>query len=240
MFITSLLLSLFLSARQQADNKVVFQTYSVASFPLHQQKKCRTALYMESLGLKNIVEADSTIAVDLMYASADNFTGKVLYTDLKEGYLHPDALRALLRAQRILRKFHPSYRLIVYDAARPMYIQKKMWDVVSKTHKSIYVSNPKHGGGLHNYGLAVDISILDLSGRPLPMGTKIDYMGRKAHITYEVKMVKRGILSKQEYYNRLLLRRVMELSGFRALPTEWWHFNYCNRRTAKAHYRLIL
>lgn len=203
------------------------------------QNKSRTALYLDSMGLKNIVEADSTIVVRLMYARADNFTGKILYADLKEGYLQENALRSLLRAQRFLRKHHPNYRLIVYDATRPMSIQQKMWDAVAKTNKTIYVSNPAHGGGLHNYGLAVDISILDSVGNPLAMGTKVDYMGAKAHITYEAQMVRKGILTEQEYRNRLLLRSVMRKGGFHPLPTEWWHFNYCNRHVAKAHYRII-
>ena len=48
------------------------------------------------------------------------------------------------------------------------------------TSKYIYVSNPSRGGGLHNYGLAVDISILDDKGTPLPMGTPVDHLGREA------------------------------------------------------------
>lgn len=81
-----------------------------------------------------------------------------------------DAFKSLLRAQQLLKEKHPGYSLIVYDAARPMSVQKKMWNVVKGTSKSIYVSNPSRGGGLHNYGLAVDISILDNNGVPLPMG----------------------------------------------------------------------
>lgn len=50
--------------------------------------KSRTALYLDSLGYLNVAEQDSTIAVDLMYARADNFTGQVLYGDLREAYLH--------------------------------------------------------------------------------------------------------------------------------------------------------
>ena len=99
------------------------------------------------------------------------FTGTLLYEDLKEAYLHPDAMKSLKRAQRLLKEQYPGYSLIVYDAARPLSVQQKMWNVVKGTSKYIYVSNPSRGGGLHNYGLAVDISILDDKGTPLPMGT---------------------------------------------------------------------
>lgn len=37
--------------------------------------KSRTARYLDSLGFVNIAEADSSIAIDLMYTRADNFTG---------------------------------------------------------------------------------------------------------------------------------------------------------------------
>ena len=206
--------------------------------PLAAQQS-QTARHMESLGFVNIAGADSTIAIDLMYTRADNFTGQVLYEDLHEAYLHPDALKGLLRAQQELKKRHPRYRLIVYDAARPMSVQQKMWNVVKGTSKNIYVSNPTRGGGLHNYGLAVDISILDEAGHPLPMGTKIDHLGPEAHITNEAALVQSGKITKQEQANRLLLRSVMRTAGFRALSSEWWHFNWCSRQEAKQKYKVI-
>lgn len=203
-------------------------------------RKSRTAQSMERQGLVDIRAVDPTIKVDLMYAKASNFTGRVLYTDLREAYLLPPAAKALKRTQALLRKRYPSYSLIVYDAARPMSIQQKMWNVVAHTSKQIYVSNPAHGGGLHNYGMAVDISIIDGHGRPLDMGTPVDYMGEKAHICNEAYMVKRGIISKAAYYNRRLLRSVMTGAGYHVLPTEWWHFNYKTRKQLRAaHYKVI-
>ena len=151
------------------------QLHEVAEKPA----KSRTAQCLDSLGYENIAERDTSIAIDLMYARADNFVGRVLYADLREAYLHPVAMECLLKAQRLLREKHPEYRLIVYDAARPMSVQQQMWDVVKGSSKSRYVSNPAHGGGLHNYGLAVDISIADSLGRPLPMGTAVDHLGRR-------------------------------------------------------------
>lgn len=88
--------------------------------------KSRTARYLDSLGFVSIAEADSSIAIDLMYTRADNFTGTLLYEDLKEAYLHPDAMKSLKRAQRLLKEQYPGYSLIVYDAARPLSVQQKM------------------------------------------------------------------------------------------------------------------
>lgn len=201
--------------------------------------KSKTARYLDSLGFINIAQADSSIALDLMYTRADNFTGQVLYDDLHEAYLHPDAMQSLQKAQRLLKELHPTYSLIVYDAARPMSVQQKMWDTVKGTSRYIYVSNPARGGGLHNYGLAVDLSILDENGIPLPMGTPVDHLGKEAHITEEAQLVAQGKITAQERENRLLLRQVMKEAGFRPLPSEWWHFNRVSRQTAKEKYQVI-
>lgn len=210
-----------------------------AVLPAPQPEKSPMARYMDSLGLVDVTELDSSLAVKLMYTQADNFTGEVLYDDLSEAYLHPDAAHALVKAQRALKKLHPSYSLLIYDAARPMSVQKKMWNVVKGTAKYKYVSNPNRGGGLHNYGLAVDISIQDSLGQPLPMGTKVDHLDAEAHITQESELVRNGKMSETERQNRILLRKVMKEAGFRALPSEWWHFNFCSRDVARQKYKLI-
>lgn len=202
-------------------------------------EKSPMALYMDSLGLIDIAELDNSIVVNLMYTRADNFTGEILYDDLAEAYLHPDAAHALVEAQKTLKELQPSYSLIVYDAARPMSVQKKMWNVVKGTSKYRYVSNPNRGGGLHNYGLAVDISIQDSLGQPLPMGTKVDHLGIESHITQETELVRTGKISEAERRNRVLLRKVMKAAGFRALPSEWWHFNFCSREEARKKYSVI-
>jgi D-alanyl-D-alanine dipeptidase len=120
-----------------------------------------------------------------------------------------------------------------------MSIQQKMWDKVKNTRKYFYVSNPAHGGGLHNYGLAVDITLCTIHGDSIPMGTKVDYMGAAAHIDHEAQLVATRRISKQALDNRQLLREVMRYAGFRPLRTEWWHFNYCSRATAKRYYKVI-
>lgn len=199
----------------------------------------RTAQKMAQKGFVDVRKVDSTIQVSLMYARADNFTGQVLYTDLREAYLHPKAAKALAKAQRILHQSHPELNLKVYDAARPMHIQQKMWNVVAGTSKNIYVSNPKNGGGLHNYGMAVDVTLCDAKGDTLPMGTVIDYLGPLAHIDKESSAVVRKQLTPQAKRNRELLRQVMRQAGFKALRTEWWHFNFISRAEARAHYKVI-
>lgn len=190
-----------------------------------------------SQGYVNIHDVDSTIKVSLMYARPDNFVGKVLYTNLREAYLHPDAAKALKKCQQRLKELNPHYSLIIYDAARPMSVQQTMWNAVKGTSKYIYVSNPANGGGLHNYGFAVDISICDEKGDTIPMGTKIDFMGNAAQPRYESEMVRKGIITQKAVDNRKLLRDVMSYGGFKVLNTEWWHFNFKTRAQIKAEGR---
>lgn len=203
-------------------------------------RKSATALSMERQGMVDIAGMDSTIRVSLMYSRADNFTGRVLYDDLREAMLHPLAARTLCKAGRLLRERRPDLALVVYDAARPMSIQQKMWDTVKGTDKKIYVSNPQNGGGLHNYGMAVDITLCDrLTGDTLDMGTCIDHLGPSAHINDEEGLVRRGIITPAARANRELLRSVMRDAGFRPLRTEWWHFNLITRAEARAGYKAI-
>ena len=199
---------------------------------IHAQQKSATATYLDSLDYVNVAEKDSSILVSLMYARDDNFMGRCLYDDLREAYLHKDAIDPLLKAQQILRAKHPDYRLIIFDAARPMHIQQQMWNAVKGTRQQNYVSNPAHGGGLHNYGLAVDISIVNAKGDTIPMGTKVDHLGREAHTDYTA-------ISSEALQNRRLLISVMREAGFRSLPSEWWHFNLVSRNVARVRYKVI-
>lgn len=204
-----------------------------------QTMKGSTVVSLERQGMVDVQTVDSTIRVSLMYARSDNFCGEILYGDLCRAYLHPEAAKALARAQRELRRLHPDLSLVVFDAARPMAIQQRMWDKVKNTRKNIYVSNPAHGGGLHNYGLAVDISICNEKGDTLDMGTKVDYMGPAAHTDREEQLVRQGRISRQAMLNRRLLRRVMSSAGFRQLKTEWWHYNLKSRAEARQRYKVL-
>ena len=222
--------------------KRFFSTFLLllALWPVAAQQISKTAQSMERQGMTNIHKVDPTIQVSLMYSRPDNFTGKVLYTDLREAYLHPKAATAVAKAQQALKKLRPELSLKIYDATRPMSVQQKMWNVVAGTKKAIYVSNPRNGGGMHNYGLAVDITLCKAAtGDTLDMGTQVDFLGPYAHIDDEAGLVAKHIITSEAKKNRELLRKVMKEAGFIPLKTEWWHFNLVSRAEAKAHYKAI-
>jgi zinc D-Ala-D-Ala dipeptidase len=146
----------------------------------------------------------------------------------------------LKHAQSVLKSKYPFYNLIVFDAVRPKSVQQKMWDTIAVPdyERSKYVSNPQNGS-LHNFGAAVDISIVDEGGIELDMGTSYDYFGELAYPREEERMIREGKLTHIQLLNRELLRSVMEEAGFTAITTEWWHFNSCSRNEAFSKYKII-
>ena len=188
--------------------------------------------------LVNIRDADSAILVDLKYATTDNFTGMILYEGIDGAYLQPDVALMLAEAHRYLKTLYPALRLLVYDAARPLSVQRTMWERVKDTQYSRYVASPDRLS-LHNFGAAVDLTIADSLGHPLDMGTPFDYFGRAAGISDEQGLMAQGILTRQQIQNRQLLRQVMHHAGFRSISGEWWHFNACSLQEAKQRYTVV-
>ncbi|QIK61647.1 M15 family metallopeptidase [Dysgonomonas sp. HDW5A] len=200
--------------------------------------KSSMALYLEEQGLVNIHSLDSTIHVDLKYATTDNFTKEILYDDLTEAYLHPIAAQKLAKAQQLLKEIDPDLSLLVYDAGRPMSVQKKMYKVVQNTPYREYVADPSKTG-MHNYGMAVDLTICRSDGTALDMGTSFDFFGKAAGINQEEQLLNEGLLTREQINNRKLLRKVMTEAGFITIRGEWWHFNAVSRSEAKRDVNVI-
>lgn len=192
----------------------------------------------ESEGFINIREMDPSIVVDLKYSTTENFTKTVLYDSLNEAYLHPVAAEKLIKAQQLLKEMHAGYSLLIYDAIRPISVQRKMYETVKNTPFRSYVANPERTG-MHNYGMAVDLTVCDADGEALDMGTAFDFFGKAAGINQEELLVKQGVLTKEQVENRKLLRKVMTEAGFISIRGEWWHFNAVSPAEAKKNYKLV-
>lgn len=203
-------------------------------------QKSEIELEMETLGLVDVLSLDSTLIVDLRYSSSENFTGKDMYGDLNRCYLQKDVALKLVHAQRELKRQYPYYSLLVFDGARPVSIQQYMWDSVqlSPADRQKYLSNPDNRS-LHNYGAAVDLTIVDDKGRELDMGTPYDFFGELAHPRAEGEFFMAGELTETQLANRELLRSVMRAAGFSPIDTEWWHFNSTSRLHAAEIYPVI-
>lgn len=188
---------------------------------------------LADMGLVDLQQVDSTIMVHLVYATPDNFTGQVLYTGIRHAFMLPQLADKLAAAQRELRTLRPELSLMVLDAARPLSVQRSMFRHVQGTPLNLYVSNPRNGPGLHNYGAAVDITLADTAGNPVPMGSGFDWFGPESHIDNEAALVASGRITQAEYDNRRLLRGLMQRQGLIPFRAEWWHFNLMSRSRAQ-------
>jgi len=194
-----------------------------------------------SKGLVDIHELDSSIRVNLRYADTSNFLHSSFYDGLKTAYLTCEAAIKLSNAQYYLKSLHPDYSLVVLDAARPLHIQQLMWDSLKMPapKKYQYLSIPSEPS-LHNYGCAVDISILDeKTNALLDMGSEYDHFGKLSEPMKEKDLLKSGELSEEVYRNRLLLRKVMTAAKYKPITTEWWHFSICTKPEAQQRFELI-
>ncbi len=178
---------------------------------------------MRDAGLVDISVAAPGILVDLKYSSTDNFLRMDVYGDLQTAFLRREAAEKLAKAQKKLADLKPDFHLLVYDAARPRRVQYIMWEKVNLPDKINYVANPETGS-IHNFGMAVDLTVANNDGKPLDMGTEFDYFGPLAQPQLEPAFLADGKLSKEQISNRELLRSVMRSGGFYGIETEWWHF----------------
>jgi len=178
------------------------------------------------------------IQVDLRYATKNNFLGEDLYGNFKTAWLHKKAADQLKRALTLLQNQNPGWSLVVFDALRPMDVQQRLWDKVQGTDQQKFVANPKRGS-VHNYGFAVDLSLLDEKGKEVDMGTPFDSFEPLAEPRLENLFLSRGELTPLQERHRLLLRQIMEEAGFKQLPIEWWHFDALPKETVKTHHKIV-
>ena len=205
---------------------IIIPLMVVACAPANEQGKTDIEKGLEQIGLQNVAEAIPGIEIYMVYATPYNFMGRVLYEGLDEAYLVPEAVEKLRKANELLRKKRLDLHLVVYDAARPRSIQQQMWSVVENTDLQDFVANPnKSGGGPHNYGVAVDVTLVDCTGHPIAMGSEYDYFGDRSRVDLEAELIERGEITQRELLNRQLLREIMTEAGWLVEPSEWWHFN---------------
>ncbi len=165
--------------------------------------------------LVDITSLDSTIRLDVRYATSNNFLGEPLYERARVMLQRP-AAEALVRANKTLKPL--GYALLVHDGYRPWYVTKIFWDATPAEQKWL-VANAAQGSK-HNRGAAVDLTLFDLeTNTVIEMPSTYDEATVRARADYP------GGTSHQRHH-RELLRRVMVHEGFEANPMEWWHFDY--------------
>ncbi len=195
---------------------------------------------LEDMGLIKITDSLPQILVDLKYSTTDNFVGIDFYDDMTNAYCQYECFQKLRNAYNILQEIKPGYTFIIYDAVRSQEAQQLMWDSVdvAPAIKHWYVANPQKGS-IHNYGMALDISIVDTLGNVLDMGTEFDYFGELAYPDKTDHFHSIGELSDDQYENRKLLFDIMAKSYMYVSKTEWWHFSAGSLNYSKEKYQIF-
>lgn len=169
--------------------------------------------------LADVRALDTTIMVETRYATARNFTGAPLPGyEGNRAYLRTEAAAALARVQRRLRS--GGMGLKVFDGYRPVRATLGMVDWARRTDQMHFIQDGYIASrSRHNLGLAVDLTLVDLSmgGREVDMGTPYDTFSEAAHYANATGRTLRY---------RQLLRQAMESEGFKQYEMEWWHYSY--------------
>ena len=165
--------------------------------------------------LVELAALDSSLKLDVRYATTNNFMSSVFYEEPRV-FLQRPAAEAVVRVHRALRE--SGYGLLLHDGYRPWYVTKTFWDATPESDK-LFVANPANGSR-HNRGSAIDLSLFELAtGNPVEMVGGFDEFSERSFPNYP------GGTSRQRWL-RALLRRSMEDEGFAVYEAEWWHFDH--------------
>ncbi|MGB7444447.1 MAG: M15 family metallopeptidase [Coleofasciculaceae cyanobacterium] len=167
------------------------------------------------------------------------------YDKFSPYHLRQSVLTALIAAQRQLQELHPGWQLKIFDAYRPVGVQQFMVDytfaeVVRKNKINLTVLSEEQRQAIwqqvyqiwaipsanpmtpppHSTGAAIDLTLVDATGKTIDLGSAIDELSARSHPDYYASQ-------PQQTYHRLrqLLLEVMQSAGFRRHQGEWWHFS---------------
>lgn len=166
--------------------------------------------------------------------------------------LRQGVIERLLVAQGRLQETEPSWRLAIFDAWRPVAVQRFMvshataaacrergldpegsgpaWEQVQREVAQFWAppsENPATPPP-HSTGAAVDLTLARAGGAPLDMGGEIDAIGAISHPHHHAEAAAADPSGEAACWHgrRLLLAEVMGGAGFAQHPGEWWHFSY--------------
>ncbi|MDQ3228757.1 MAG: M15 family metallopeptidase [Pseudomonadota bacterium] len=188
----------------------------------------------QQAGLTDIQTLVPDMALDIRYASADNFVGTTVDGyEAPKCYLLTPAAEALARVEHELRS--QNLRLKIFDCYRPrravLHFVRWSEDLQDQRTKPAYYPNldkRKLMGEYisstsgHSRGATLDLTLLQCDARnalcePLDMGTQFDFFDVRANTDS-------SLATPQQRANRNRLLAAMARHGFSNYPLEWWHY----------------
>jgi D-alanyl-D-alanine dipeptidase len=158
-----------------------------------------------------LIESDSVMLVDMPYATAHNFTNKIVYPCMKclvrEKIARKlDLLRPILKQENL--------KLVLRDCYRNRTAQEKLW----KAKPDARFVKPPWRGSNHSRGIALDVELIDANNELMDMGTAYDDLSGKSYVN-------NADITMEQKNNRIKLQGIMKRAGFSGIRTEWWHFD---------------
>lgn len=171
------------------------------------------------------------------------------YGERSPFFVRQGVLNRLHRAADYLAIARPGWRILIFDAYRPIPVQQFMVDysvqqllderqlqrdrltpseqqrILEEVYQfwALPSSDPKTPPP-HSTGAAVDLTLMDDTGTEVEMGSPIDEMSPRSHPDYFVK--NSDAASTRYQAHRQLLSQSMRKAGFCQHPNEWWHFSW--------------
>jgi zinc D-Ala-D-Ala dipeptidase len=165
--------------------------------------------------LLKITEDEFDIALDVRYATTDNFTQTVVYQ--KPYCFIRNECRGPLEKAIAFAK-HQGYRLKIFDCFRPQSAQEILWNFCPDP---TYIMPPTKGS-VHTRGVAIDLTLINTDGRELDMGTPFDDFTIASHHD--------AILTPEQNLNRHVMLGIMSAAGWDFYSKEWWHYQLFDSR----------
>ena len=163
--------------------------------------------------LVDVRKYDPCIVIEMRYATSRNCVAAPIYPPDFPCLTRPDTAVRLHLAAGLLHNW--GYRLKIWDAYRPQTAQNILY---KRWAGKGFVANPDDGpGSLHTWGLAVDVTMVDLLGREVVMPSGFDVFTPDASAVYTG-------MDKAAAFHLYLLQGAMGAAGFIGIRNEWWHF----------------
>ena len=170
--------------------------------------------------------------------------------------LRQGVITRLLEAQRWLQQHTPDCRLAIFDAWRPIAVQRFMVAHATAEECAARGVDPIHPSPElqaveqevgrfwappsdnpatpppHSTGAAVDLTLASRDGEPWDLGSPIDALGPFSHPEHFAELARDAIdpTRRQQaalfHERRETLAAVMHQAGFAQHPNEWWHFSH--------------
>ena len=169
------------------------------------------------------------------------------YGDHSPFHVRSGVLHRLRKAQKTLQALNPRWRIQIFDAYRPIAVQKFMVDhafgqvVCDRGWHPHQLTPDQHQEALtqvyqfwavpnldptlpppHSTGAAVDVTLVNAQGQVVDMGSPIDEISMRSYPDHFV-----GCAQAEHFdHHRQLLHHVMRSAGFARHYHEWWHFSW--------------